>query len=193
MIHTKPSALDELEPGALPAIHWTQTSISRQPLLVTPAYAFTEHAQAQAINYRVVDIGRDNGTHPLRDFDEQLVTRDPNEHLREEDIATRMKWEPFRQIRRGDATLIRAQSIGREKLWPSTLHRHSEHAMRLVSGGPSTMNSGATLTYSGLTYTLMAYSLWQSLVHHVHLLSYSTRLSLYCLLPDKVSLVTVRV
>ena len=92
----------EWEPGALPAIHWTQTPISRQPLPVTPAYAFTEYAQAQAIEYRVVDIGRDNGTHPLRDFDEQLVTRDPNEHLREEDIATRMKWEPF-QIRRGDA------------------------------------------------------------------------------------------
>ena len=85
MIHTKASALDELEPSILPVTHRKETSISRKQLRVTPAYAFTEYAQAQAIEYCVVGIGRNN-THLLRDFDEQLVTRDPNEHLREEDI-----------------------------------------------------------------------------------------------------------
>ena len=162
----KVSALDELKPGALPAIHWTQTSISRQPLSVTPAHAFTEYAQAQVIEYCVVDIGRDNGTHPLHDFDKQLVTRDPNERLREEVIATRMKWDLFRQIRRGDVFDADKGAVYWKGKVVSTLHRHSEHATRFkVSGGPFMMNLGVTLTYSGLTYIdiiLPCDSLWST-------------------------------
>ena len=85
MIHTKASALDELEPSVLLVTHQKGTLISRKQLHVTPAYTFTEYAQAQAIEYCVVGIERNN-THLLCDFNKQLVTRDPNEHLREEDI-----------------------------------------------------------------------------------------------------------
>ena len=133
MIHTKASALDELGPSILPVTHRKETSISRKQLRVTPAYVFTEYAQAQGIEYCVVGIGRNN-THLLCDFDEQLVTtRDPNEHLREEDIRFDGATISDEETR---LTMIRVQSIGRVDrkvvaIEPNMLHRHSEHAPAL--------------------------------------------------------------
>ena len=131
MIHTKASALDEWEASILPVTHQKETSISRKQLCVTPAYAFTEYAQAQEIEYCVVGIGRNN-THLLRDVDEQLVTRDPNEHLREEDIRFDSATISDEEMH---LTMIRVQSIGRVDrkvvAIEPMLHRHSEHTPAL--------------------------------------------------------------
>ena len=70
MNRTKAHALDRLTPGILPVAPLTRTfvvttpngkrtSISRQQLPITPAYAFTDYcAQAQTIEHCVVDIGK---------------------------------------------------------------------------------------------------------------------------------------
>jgi len=96
----------------------SKTTVTRQQLPITPAYAFTDYrSQGQTIEYCIVDIGtpptgrltpfnayvalsRSRGKNTirlLRDFDDKLFTQHPSEYLRNEDLRlekmTKLHWE----------------------------------------------------------------------------------------------------
>jgi len=118
MKRTKASPLNGLQPGVLPitplsrtftisASNGSKSTVTRQQLPITPAYAFTDYrSQGQTIEYCIVDIGtpptgrltpfnvyvalsRSRGKSTirlLRDFDDKLFTQHPSEYLRKEDL-----------------------------------------------------------------------------------------------------------
>ena len=132
MNRTKASTLNGLQPGVLPitplsrtftitAANGSKTTVTRQQLPITPAYAFTDYrSQGQTIEYCIVDIGSppsgrltpfnayvalsrsrgQNNIRLLRDFDDRLFTQHPSEYLRNEDLRleqmnqkTKIEWE----------------------------------------------------------------------------------------------------
>jgi len=137
MMHTKATTLNGLTPGVLPVTplsrtftittaNGSKTTIMRQQLPITPAYAFTNYrSQGQTIEYCIVDIGspptgrltpfnayialsRSHGKDSirlLRDFNDKLFTQHPSEYLRNEDHRlinmdkkTTLHWESLNVV-----------------------------------------------------------------------------------------------
>jgi len=137
MMRTKATTLNSLTPGVLPVTplsrtftittaNGSKTTVTRQQLPITPAYAFTDYrSQGQTIEYCIVDIGspptgqltpfnayvtlsRSHGKDSirlLRDFDDKLFTQHPSEYLRNEDHRlinmdkkTTLHWESLNVV-----------------------------------------------------------------------------------------------